>query len=98
MITVVATIKAQPGKEKEIEKALAAMIPQVESEEGTLEYVLHRAQNDPLKFLVYEKYRDQEAFSFHSSTPAIKELFKTVGPLIDGSPSIEMYEIITSKK
>ena len=97
MLIVVAIIKAQAGKEKEIEEALVSMIPQAQSEEGTLEYILHRAQNEPQKFLIYEKYKDKESFEYHSSTPQIKELFAKVGPLLDGPPSIEIYDLIASK-
>ena len=97
MLIVVATMQGQAGKEKEMKDALSSMLPQVQSEEGTLEYALHQSQKEPQKFLVYEKYRDKEAFDFHSKTDAIKELFGKVGPLLDGRPSIEMYDLIASK-
>jgi quinol monooxygenase YgiN len=98
MIVVAAVLKAQAGKEREMEDALRAMIPKVQSEEGTLAYVLHRAQNEPGKFLFYEKYKDKAAFDHHGSTPYIKELFGKIGPLLDGKPSIEMYEELAAKK
>jgi quinol monooxygenase YgiN len=98
MIVVVAILKAQAGKEREMEDALRAMIPKVQPEEGTLAYVLHRAQNEPGKFLFYEKYKDKAAFDHHGSTPYIKELFSKIGPLLDGKPSIEMYEELAAKK
>ncbi|OIP35731.1 MAG: antibiotic biosynthesis monooxygenase [Deltaproteobacteria bacterium CG12_big_fil_rev_8_21_14_0_65_43_10] len=98
MIVVVAFLKAQAGKEREMEDALRAMIPKVQSEEGTLAYVLHRAQNEPGKFLFYEKYKDKAAFDHHGSTSHIQELFGKIGPLLDGKPSIEMYEELAAKK
>ncbi len=92
MLVVVAKLKAKAGNEEELEKALLTMIPEVQAkEERTLIYTLHRAVNDPGTFLFYEKYQDQEAFSHHSTTPYFKMLFATVGPLMDGKPSIEMY-------
>lgn len=97
MIVVVAILKAQAGKEKEMEDALRAMIPKVQSEEGTLTYILHRDQKEPGKFLFYERYKDKAAFDFHSSTPYIQEFFKKIGPLLAEEPSIEMYEELDSK-
>lgn len=97
-MVVVAVIKAQAGKEKEMEDALRAMIPKVQSEEGTIAYILHRAQNEQGKFLFYEKYRDGAAFDFHSSTPYFKELFGKIGPLVDGQPQVEMYEELAAKR
>jgi len=97
MIVISAVLKAQAGKEKDMEEALRAMIPKVRTEEGTLVFVLHRAQNEPGKFLFYEKYKDKAAFDYHSSTPHIKELFGQIGPLLDGKPNIEMYEELAAK-
>jgi quinol monooxygenase YgiN len=98
MIVVVALMKAQAGKEQEMEKALRDMIPKVETEEGTLAYALHRVKKEPQKFLMYEKYRDKEALKHHSSTPYFTELFGKIGHLLDGTPTIEIYEMLASIK
>jgi len=97
-MVVVAVLKAQAGKEKDMENVLRAMIPKVQSEEGTIAYILHRAQNEQGKFLFYETYRDRAAFDFHSSTPHFKELFGKIGPLLDGQPLVEMYEELAAKR
>ncbi|MDI6725351.1 MAG: putative quinol monooxygenase [Smithellaceae bacterium] len=95
MLVVIAKIKAKDGKEQELERAFLKMIAEVRAkEEETLIYILHRAANDPGTFLFYEKYANKEAFSHHSATPHFKELFATIGPLLDGKPSIESYEEI----
>jgi len=47
MLIVVARMNAQTGKEEEMEKAFLDIIPKVESEEGTLAYVLHRMKKKP---------------------------------------------------
>jgi quinol monooxygenase YgiN len=96
MIVVVARMKAKPGKEQEMEEALRWIIPQVESEEGTLQYVLHRAKKEAGTFLFYEMYRDKAALNIHSSTPYFAELFGKIGPLLDGDPTIDIYENIAS--
>ena len=97
-MVVVAVLKAQAGKEKAMEDALRAMIPKVQSEEGTIAYILHRAQNERGKFLFYEKYRDKAAFDIHSSTPHFQELFGKIGPLLEGQPIVEIYEELAGKK
>ena len=97
-MVIIAKLKAQSGKEGEMETALRDMIPKVEQEEGTIAYSLHRAQNDPTLFLFYEKYRDKAAFEYHSATPYLKELFTTIGPLMEGKPTVEMYDELAAKK
>jgi quinol monooxygenase YgiN len=47
MIVVKAIMQAQPGKEEELQKLLTGLISDVQMEEGTVEYSLHRAQNNP---------------------------------------------------
>ncbi len=98
MLIVVARMIAKAGKENEMEEALRAIIPKVESEEGTLAYVLHRMKKKPQNFLMYEKYRDKEALALHSSTPYFAELFGKIAPLMDGDPAIEVYEVLSSIK
>lgn len=98
MLIVVARMNAQTGKEEEMEKAFLDIIPKVESEEGTLAYVLHRMKKKPQSFLMYERYRDKEALAFHSSTPYFAELFEKIAPLMDGAPVIEVYEVLSSIK
>ena len=91
---VVAKIKAKAGAETSMEEALRGMVAKVAQEAGTLAYTLHRSQNDPTEFLLYEKYADADAFKSHASTPYFKELFVSLKPLLDGSPQIEMYSEI----
>lgn len=96
MLTVVAVLKAKQGKEKDMEEALKKVMPLVAQEEGTLGYVLHRSKKDPTKFLFHERYKDKEAFASHGSTSYFKELFETIGPLMEGKLSAEIYEEIAS--
>ena len=96
MIVVIAVMKAQEGKEHEMESALRDIVPKVASEQGTLAYVLNRAKKDPRTFLMYEKYQDKDALNHHSTTKYFSELFEKIAPLLDGAPSIEIYEELAS--
>jgi quinol monooxygenase YgiN len=98
MIVVSAVLVAQAGKESEMEVALKDFMPHVQSEEGTIAYILHRSKGNPAKFMVYEKYVDEAALAYHGSTEYFKKLFDAVGPILEGAPSIEIYEELASKK
>ena len=98
MIILAAVLSAKPGKEAELEAALKSVIPQVEAEQGTLQYVLHRSVKEPGKFFFYEKYRDQAALDFHGSTPYLKDLFRQIADLLAEKPSISLYEEIAAIK
>ncbi len=95
MIVVVATLKVVEGKGDEFEQEFRKLALKVRDEPGTIVYVLHRAIDDPTKFFVYEKYKDQEALGQHSSTAHFQEFFKAITPILSGGPEIGLYHEIS---
>ncbi len=96
---VVAKIKVRTGKEGEAEKAFRRHVDFVAGNEpGTLLYLLHRSRKDPTVFLFYEQYTDPVAFDRHGKSPAMQQLFATLSPILDGPPSIELYDEIAGKR
>ncbi|HSD11348.1 MAG TPA: putative quinol monooxygenase [Candidatus Binatia bacterium] len=97
-MVVIAKIKVKPGREAEAEAAFRKQIEFVAREEpGTLVYLLHRGRKERGAFLFYEKYADAEAFDRHGKTAAIQQLFKALQAMLDGPPSIELYDEIGGK-
>jgi quinol monooxygenase YgiN len=97
-MVVVAKIKVKQGHEREAEAAFRKQIDFVSREEpGTLLYILHRGRKQRSTFLFYERYADADAFDRHGKTSAIQALFKTLQALLDGPPSIELYDELGGK-
>jgi quinol monooxygenase YgiN len=96
MIVFTATLKAKPGKEKELEDALVHMVSEVQNEEGALVYILHRVKDTPGLFTFYEKYKDQSAWEFHDLTPHMNALLKKLEFLLDEEIKITHFEEIAS--
>lgn len=98
MLTVIATLKVQPGKEDAFIAAARKMIEYVTANEpGTTTYALHRSTADPATFVFYEVYADQAAFAAHGGSPAMAEFFGAAGTLLAGRPDIAMYEDVAAK-
>ena len=95
---LIAKLKVKEGQGETLEKAFEGVIPQVEKEEGTLAYTLAKSLTDPNEYVVYEKYKDDEALAHHSSTPYLMELFGVFESVLDGAPELPMYEEIVSIK
>lgn len=93
---LIAKLKAQEGKEAELEKVVKEILPKVKEEEGTLKYSFNRSIKDPSVFVFYEKYVDQEALNIHSATPHFKEMSAALGSLLAAPPEIELYSEIGS--
>jgi quinol monooxygenase YgiN len=96
MIVLIATLKAKPGKEKQVQEILAAMIPMVHNEKGCAKYILHKVKSDPSQFLFYEEYADQAALDIHNNTPYFKELGPKLAGLLVGDPVGTFYDMITA--
>ncbi len=66
MLTVIATVRAKPGKGPELEEDFrqwAAVVK--EKEPGTLMYTLNRSQEDPDLYYAVEQYLDDAAVQIH---------------------------------
>lgn len=98
MITIVAKLQAQPGKEAELRAALTEMVAAVkEKEAGAVPtYSLHVSDTDPTTFLFYEVYRDAEAFEAHGKTDHMRALGAKLAGLLGGRPVIERFTRIAS--
>ncbi len=96
MIILTAALQAAKGKEDELEKTLAALVPLTAKEEGALEYRFHRSTDIPGRFLFYEKYRDQEALDFHMQTPQLKALPAKLEGLLSEPMALSRFDCIAA--
>jgi len=96
MIVFSAKLKAKYGKEKEVEDALMAMIPKVQNETGTIEYTIHRGQNNDELFFLYEMYKDKKSFDYHMSTTYLKHLQERFDEILEEEPQVDIFKTIAS--
>ena len=98
MITVVAKLQAQAGKEDELKAVLSEMVGNVKQHEAGAvpTYSLHVSDTDPTLFLFYETYRDQAAFDAHGQTDHMRAMGAKLGGLLGGRPVIERYTRVAS--
>jgi len=91
LLTVVAEIKAQPGKEEDLRRTLLALIEPTRKEDGFVQYDLHVNTNDPGRFVFYENWVSREHLDRHLATPHL-QAFIAAGPsLLAEPPRIETY-------
>lgn len=93
MACVVATVKVNEEKLEEAKAFFKKLAAEVKANEpGTLVYVFHQRRDDPLTFVVYEKYESDEAFALHSQNLAAKGA--DFMALLSGPPEIVLLEEI----
>jgi quinol monooxygenase YgiN len=69
-------MEAAPGREKDLEQALSALIAPTRGEPGCLAYRLHNDPQHPGRFMFYEKFADQAALDAHIASPHFQNLVK----------------------
>lgn len=69
MKILIARFTAKPGFEDEVAEMIAGLARDVRTEPGNLVFEPHREADDPRRFVVFEKYLDEDAFQAHMSMP-----------------------------
>ena len=82
--TVLVTLEAKPGKEKELQAVLSSLIAPSLKEAGCINYDLHKSPTNPRVFMFYENWSSKEAHNLHCETshftaakPAVENLTTT---------------------
>lgn len=87
-ISVIAKITAQPGKRADVAAGMAPMLAHVETEPGTLTYLMLEDQNDADVLWMYEEYDDRNSFTAHGESDVMKALGASIGPFMAGRPEL----------
>ena len=93
-LTVVATIKAKPGKEAGLRQELLALIPTTRQEPGCLNYDLHQATENPAHFLFHENWTSKQHLDDHLARPHLQAFLAKAGDLLAEPPQITLWERI----
>ena len=84
LLTVIATMRALPGKEQELRDALVALVEPTSREDGYVNYDLHQGVEDPALFCFYENWESGDALDAHLQTPHLTDFAGRLDELLDG--------------
>ena len=70
-LTIVASIRAEPGHEDLVEAELLKLVQPTRSEAGCLQYDLHRDHETPGHFLFYENWESRDQWLAHMESDHI---------------------------
>jgi len=93
MFTLLATLKAKPGKEAELAEICTQLAKDVLSkEEDCLMYIPHVTKNDPTEIVFFEKYKDKQAFQVHGASIYFQEAAQKFENLLEGQIKVKFLE------
>ena len=93
-LTVIAHIKARPGKESQVRQELLSLVSPCRQDEGCLNYDLHQAVDNPALFVFYENWASKAHLDKHLQTPHVQAALAKVGQLVAEAPQITLWEKI----
>ena len=89
LLTVIANMRAKPGKTDELRAALEALVEPTSREAGYVTYDLHQSVTDPAVFYFYENWESGEHLDAHLDTPHLRDFAARIDDLLDGGLTIE---------
>ena len=92
-LTIIASIKAKPGKIDLVKAELEKLVPITRAEEGCLNYDLHQDNEDPAHFLFYENWASRDLWQRHMNAPHLKDFLAATDGAISNFVLNEMTRI-----
>ena len=65
---------AREGEEQRAVELIGELAAASQQEPGNIHYIPHRSSENPRTFLIYEQYRDEDAFKEHGQTEHFKAI------------------------
>src|SRR5579859_1057391 len=93
-LTVIAHVKARPGREADVRKELLSLVAPSRKDPGCVNYDLHQAVDDPASFLFHENWASKAHLDQHLSKPDLQAVLARLGPLVAEPPQIILWERI----
>jgi quinol monooxygenase YgiN len=93
LVTVVAVMRAKPGKEADLRAAALALIEPTRQEKGCVQYDLHAHLTDPASIVFVENWESAEDLDRHGQAGHLVA-FRALVPDLVESRSVERYRRI----
>jgi quinol monooxygenase YgiN len=95
--SVVAEVRAKPGREDELRAITLPLIALVRSDPKNLVYFLQEDREAPGHFIFYEIFASREDFEAHNAMPYVKDWFAKLPELADGGVTVMRMEILAAQ-
>jgi quinol monooxygenase YgiN len=92
---ILATLKAKPGKETEVEQFLKSALPLANQEAGTIVWFALRLNADT--FGIFDAFANEAGRKAHLSGPIAAALMANWKELLSEPPDIQMADVLAAK-
>lgn len=95
-VSVVARVKAKSGMEDRLAEEMEPLVEGSRSDEGCINYDLHRGIEDPSTLVIYENWISGRKLDEHLEQPHVQEFIGKLDELADGEIEITRLEMISA--
>lgn len=94
-LTNIAFIRAKKDKGTELGNELLKLVAPSKAESGCIDYTVHRSNDDPDMWCVYENWRTADDLTAHFGLPHMLEFSSKVPSLVEGDLDLHSFTVIT---
>lgn len=96
MLLLLAELNSKPSATQEVEIIFRELVDVARTEAGNIAYAVHRQQEAPDSFLLYELYRDRAACDEHLASRPVQQALKRFETLLAKPPRIVFCDTIAA--
>ncbi len=93
-LTVLAKIRAKAGKEKDLHRALTALLEPTRAEQGCIRYDLHISKDDSALFFFYEIWKSRTVLDEHLNTPHLQAFLAKAPELLAEDLDLSFWDAV----
>lgn len=94
-LTLIAFIRAKPGRGDELGRRLGALVEPSRAEAGNINYDLHRSNDDPDVWVLYENWQTAADLTSHFEQPYMKAFVAALPEVLDGEMDLRRCAMVT---
>ncbi|MCX8478011.1 MAG: putative quinol monooxygenase [Sphingomonas sp.] len=92
--SVVAQVRARPGKEDALREATLPLVALVRSDPKNLVYFLQEDRDRPGHFIFYEIFATRADFEAHNAMPYVRQWFARLPELAEGGVTVMQMDVL----
>lgn len=93
-LTLLAILSAKPGQEAELGRRLELLVAPTRMEAGCIEYKLHRSNEDPAQWMLFENWVSHEALDAHFKMPYLVDFLASRNEVLAKDMDIRFFTAI----
>lgn len=91
-IVIIARLKAEEGLVEGLLTELRSLVEASQKEEGCIQYTLHRSEDVPTDFMIYEIWKSQKSLDEHTLQPHYLNFSLKSASMLTEQPTIDTFK------